>query len=101
MSYYDSDPWANHVLNEIQCGECGKEYDEQEGEGNICPTCKEKEKEGNMYHLQLNERELRDLLLSVQFDRTGKYGDERSYRLEKLETKLKRVKSIEGESNAI
>jgi hypothetical protein len=40
---YDADPWANHVLNEIKCGECEKEYDEQEGEGNICPTCKEKE----------------------------------------------------------
>jgi hypothetical protein len=50
-----------------------------------------------MYNLQLNGRELRDLLLSVQFDRTGKYGDERSYRLEKLEAKLKRVKPIEGE----
>jgi hypothetical protein len=97
MSYYDGDSWSNHRLNEIKCGECEQEYDEQEGEGNICPTCKEKEGENNMYHLQLNERELRDLLLSVQFDRTGKYGDERSYRLEKLETKLKRVKPIEGE----
>ena len=94
---YDGDPWTYHQLKEIRCGECEGEYDEQEGEGNICPACIEIEKEGNMYHLQLNERELRDLLLSVQFDRTGKYGDERSYRLEKLETKLKRVKPIEGE----
>jgi len=45
VSYYEADPWANHQLNEIACGECGKEYDEQEGEGNICPACKEKERE--------------------------------------------------------
>jgi hypothetical protein len=45
VSYYEADPWANHQLNEIKCGECEKEYDEQEGEGNICPTCKEKEGE--------------------------------------------------------
>ncbi len=45
VSYYDGDAWANHVLNEIKCGECEKEYDEQEGEGNICPACKEKEGE--------------------------------------------------------
>jgi DNA-directed RNA polymerase subunit RPC12/RpoP len=45
VSHYDGDPWSNHQLNEIKCGECGKEYDEQEGEGNICPTCKEKEGE--------------------------------------------------------
>ncbi len=45
MSYYDADPWANHQLNEIKCGECEREYDEQEGEGNICPACKEKEGE--------------------------------------------------------
>jgi hypothetical protein len=45
VSYYDGDPWSNHQLNEIKCGECEKEYDEQEGEGNICPTCKEKEGE--------------------------------------------------------
>ena len=47
MSHYDGDPWSNHRLNEIECGECGKEYDEQEGEGNICPTCKEKKGESN------------------------------------------------------
>jgi hypothetical protein len=45
VSYYDGDPWSNHQLNEIKCGECEKEYDEQEGEGNICPACKEKEGE--------------------------------------------------------
>ena len=45
MSYYEGDPWSNHVLNEIKCGECEQEYDEQEGEGNVCPTCKEKEGE--------------------------------------------------------
>ena len=43
MTYYDGDPFSNHVLNEIKCGECEREYDEQEGEGNICPTCKDKE----------------------------------------------------------
>jgi hypothetical protein len=46
VSYYDGDPWSNHVLNEIKCGECEQEYDEQEGEGNVCPACKEKEGEG-------------------------------------------------------
>ena len=45
VSYYDGDPWSNHQFNEIECAECGKEYDEQEGEGNICPACKEKEGE--------------------------------------------------------
>ena len=45
MGYYDGDAWTNHVLNEIECAECGEEYDEQEGEGNICPICKEKEGE--------------------------------------------------------
>jgi Zn finger protein HypA/HybF involved in hydrogenase expression len=45
MSYYDGDPWSNHQLKEIKCAECGNEYDEQEGEGNICPTCEEKEGE--------------------------------------------------------
>ncbi len=45
MGYYDGDSWSNHQLNEIKCGECEQEYDEQEGEGNICPTCKEKEGE--------------------------------------------------------
>jgi uncharacterized CHY-type Zn-finger protein len=46
MGYYDGDAWSNHVLNEIKCGECEREFDQQEeGEGNICPTCKEKEGE--------------------------------------------------------
>lgn len=46
MSYYDGDAWTYHVLNEVKCGECEQEYDEQEkGEGNICPTCKEKEED--------------------------------------------------------
>jgi Zn finger protein HypA/HybF involved in hydrogenase expression len=43
MSYYEGDPFSNHVLNEIKCGECEQEYDEQEGEGNVCPTCIDKE----------------------------------------------------------
>ena len=47
MSYYEGDPWSNHVANLIECGECGQEYDEQESEGNICPTCKEREGESN------------------------------------------------------
>ena len=45
MSYYEGDAWTHHQLKEIKCGECGQEYDEQESEGNICPTCKEKEGE--------------------------------------------------------
>lgn len=45
VSYYDGDPWSNHEANLIDCAECGKEYDEQEGEGNICPACIEKEGE--------------------------------------------------------
>jgi formylmethanofuran dehydrogenase subunit E len=47
MSYYDGDSWSNHKLNEIKCAECGEEFDQQEeeGEGNICPACKEKEGE--------------------------------------------------------
>jgi uncharacterized CHY-type Zn-finger protein len=46
MGYYDGDSWSNHRLNEIKCGECEQEFDQQEeGEGNICPTCKEKEGE--------------------------------------------------------
>lgn len=48
MTYYDGDPFSNHVLNEIKCGECEREYDEQEGEGNICPACKEKEEESKV-----------------------------------------------------
>lgn len=39
MSYYDGDPWSNHVLNEIKCAECEEYFDDQEGEGNICPPC--------------------------------------------------------------
>ena len=61
MSYYEADPWANHQLNEIKCGECEKEYDEQEGEGNICPTCKEKEGE-NMYNGYANQDEFHKAL---------------------------------------
>ena len=46
MSYYDGDPWSNHQLNEIKCGECESEFDQQEEEGgNICPACIEKEGE--------------------------------------------------------
>ena len=45
MSHYDGDAWTYHRVNEIKCGECEGEYDEQEGEGNICPACKEKEGE--------------------------------------------------------
>lgn len=45
MSYYDGDPWSNHVLNEVKCAECEEYFDDQEGEGNICPACKEKEGE--------------------------------------------------------
>ena len=39
MSYYDGDPWSNHVLNEVKCAECEEHFDDQEGEGNICPPC--------------------------------------------------------------
>lgn len=35
-------------------------------------------------------QELRDLLSTVEADSLGKWGDERSLRLEKLERKLKR-----------
>jgi DNA-directed RNA polymerase subunit RPC12/RpoP len=45
MSYYDGDPWSNHVLNEVKCAECEEYFDDQEGEGNICPPCIEKEGE--------------------------------------------------------
>ncbi len=48
MSYYDGDPWSNHVLNEVKCAECEEKFDDQEGEGNICPPCIEKEGEGNI-----------------------------------------------------
>ena len=39
MSYYDGDAWSNHVLNEVKCAECLEYFDDQEGEGNICPPC--------------------------------------------------------------
>jgi hypothetical protein len=39
MSYYDGDPWSNHVLNEVKCAECSEYFDDQEREGNICPPC--------------------------------------------------------------
>lgn len=39
MSYYDGDPWSNHVDNWTECAECGSEFDDQEKEGNICPAC--------------------------------------------------------------
>ena len=46
MSYYSGDAWSSHVLNEVKCAECGEEFDQQEeGEGNICPSCIAKEGE--------------------------------------------------------
>lgn len=45
MSYYDGDPWSSHVLNEVKCAECEEKFDDQEGEGNICPACIDKEGE--------------------------------------------------------
>ena len=45
MSYYDADPWANHIPNLMDCAECEQEWDNQEDEGNICPDCIEKEGE--------------------------------------------------------
>ena len=45
MSHYDGDSWSNHVLNEVKCAECEEYFDDQEGEGNICPACIEKEGE--------------------------------------------------------
>jgi formylmethanofuran dehydrogenase subunit E len=42
MSYYDGDAWASHVLNEVKCAECEEYFDDQEGEGNICPPCLDK-----------------------------------------------------------
>jgi formylmethanofuran dehydrogenase subunit E len=47
MGYYDGDPWSNHVLNEIKCAECEEYFDDQEGEGNICPPCILKERADN------------------------------------------------------
>jgi hypothetical protein len=52
-------------------------------------------------NLRLSERELYDLLGAVESDSVGKWGDDRSLRLDKLESKLKRVISTakkEGES---
>ena len=46
MSSYVGDPWSNHELTEIKCGECGLEFDQQDREGgNICPSCIDKEGE--------------------------------------------------------
>lgn len=45
MNYYSGDAWANHQLNEVKCAECEEYFDDQEGEGNICPVCIEKEGE--------------------------------------------------------
>ena len=45
MSYYDGDPWSNHILNEIKCAECEEYFDQQEEEGGkICPLCVMKER---------------------------------------------------------
>jgi hypothetical protein len=41
--------------------------------------------------LRLNERELYDLLGAIESDSIGKWGDDRSLRLDKLESKLKRA----------
>jgi Zn finger protein HypA/HybF involved in hydrogenase expression len=44
MSYYEGDAWTYHEPVWTECGECEQEFDQQEeGEGNICPTCKDKE----------------------------------------------------------
>ena len=45
MGYYDGDPFSGHELNEVKCAECSEYFDDQEGEGNICPPCIEKEGE--------------------------------------------------------
>lgn len=47
MSYYNGDSWTFHQLNEVKCAECEDYFDDQEGEGNICPPCIEKEGEDN------------------------------------------------------
>jgi len=39
VSYYDGDPFSNHQLNEVKCAGCEEYFDDQEGEGNICPPC--------------------------------------------------------------
>jgi hypothetical protein len=46
MGHYDGDPFSNHQLNEVKCAECEEYFDDQEGEGNICPACIAKEGEG-------------------------------------------------------
>jgi hypothetical protein len=45
MGYYDGDPWSNHIANWTDCAECEEYFDDQEGEGNICPSCIAKEGE--------------------------------------------------------
>lgn len=42
MGYYDGDSWTYHEPVWTDCGECEEQFDDQEGEGNICPTCKDK-----------------------------------------------------------
>jgi Zn finger protein HypA/HybF involved in hydrogenase expression len=39
VSYYAGDAWTYHTLNEVKCAECEEYFDDQEGEGNICPPC--------------------------------------------------------------
>ena len=48
MGHYDGDPFSNHQLNEVKCAECEEYFDDQEGEGNICPACIAKEGENEM-----------------------------------------------------
>ena len=45
MSYYEGDSWTYHEPVWTDCAECEEQFDNQEGEGNICPACKEKEGE--------------------------------------------------------
>ena len=45
MSYYEGDAWTYHEPVWTDCAECSEQFDDQEGEGNICPACKEKEGE--------------------------------------------------------
>lgn len=42
MGYYDGDSWTYHEPVWTDCGECEEQFDDQEGEGNICPACKDK-----------------------------------------------------------
>lgn len=48
MGYYEGDSWTYHEPVWTECATCGSEFDDQEGEGNICPACVSKsyEKEG-------------------------------------------------------